>query len=164
MATKRSVKYNYESLANAIIKQAYDDLVFSVQPEPHGAHRQYRRYSKMYLRDDCVTFFTGRWYSTLTALPPEILLNAALLEKQKGIVYDWLDILFRDRRLTHKHKKQVDFSFRTVRTKGGRKLIKDKRFQEYEAKKRWRKARIKKEEKQHGKNKRHNDDLHSGTA
>lgn len=118
----------------------------------------------MYLRDDCVTFFTGRWYATLTTLPPEILLNAALLEKQKGIVYDWLDILFRDRRLTHKHKKQVDFGFRTVRIKGDRKLIKDKRFQEYEAKKRWRKARIKKEEKQHGKNKRRNDNLHSGKA
>lgn len=159
MAVKRSVKYNYESLANAIVKQAYDDYIASMKPIAPGKDQLYKRSRAVYLRDDCESFFRGEWYTTLTALPPEILIKAAITEKQKGIVYDWLSVLMATKKGRRIRKRTINMHF-ADRKKAGNALVKkirknlgicemsyDSRRAEYAARKKWRKSRIKKEEK-----------------
>ena len=151
MSVKRSVKYNYESLANAVVKQAYDDFIDALKPVAPGHDQHIKRDHKTYMRDDVESFFRGGWYGTLTALPPEILTRAAFKEKQRMITYDWLDVVNRAKWLRFKKKRKCNFAFRKNTSANGKNKINDKRHEEYEAKVKWRKHRIKDEDKRYGK-------------
>ena len=143
MSVKRSTKYNYESLANAIIKQAFEDYVYALKPVAPGFDQHSKRDYKAHLRDDCESFFRGGWYDTLTALPPEILTRAAIMEKRKGQVYDWLGVLNRAKMSRFKARRKIGFQFKKCTTAKDKNKIHDKRHIEYIERVQRRKRRLK---------------------
>lgn len=137
---------SYSNLANAIIKQAYMDLVWSMRmtaPFSSGDYKAtYEKGKKRRIRDDCNEFFNGDWYKTLTTLDPAIFYERAYTEKAKSRVGEWMYVLQLNERRRCNRAKKMNWGFR-VR---GNRII-DKRYYEYKKRVRARKKRMKEQEK-----------------
>ena len=68
----------YRSLADAIVKQAVEDYRLALRGKP----LQYCQFSPRYVKKECEEFFRSGWFSFLTGVDGELI-----IEKVRGEIY-----------------------------------------------------------------------------
>lgn len=143
--SNRQINHIYEDLANGVVIQALDDLVWSMAMIPPGKKYKYQRNARRAMRVDVEEFLGNEWYLMLTNLPESIIKKRAYYLKAVDREQNWLYLLCKSRAKNYKDRKKIDMDYEVS---GGRhsKVI-DGRKKEYKDRVRLRKKRIKNEEK-----------------
>lgn len=143
--SSRQITQKYEDLANGVIEQAFDDLVWSMAMIPPGKRYKYQRNARRAMRVDVEAFLGNEWYLMLTNLPESIIKKRAYSLKAIDREQNWLQLLCKARLNDHKDHKRIEMDYEVS---GGRhsKVI-DGRKKEYKNRVRLRTKRIKHEEK-----------------
>ena len=142
--SNRQINHIYEDLANGVIIQALDDLVWSMAMIPPGKMYKYQRNARRAMRVDVEAFLGNEWYLMLTNLPESIIKKRAYSLKAIDREQNWLQLLCKARLKDSEDRKKIDMDY-AVSTKH-HKVI-DNRKKEYKNRVRLRTKRIKNEER-----------------